>query len=91
MFKSLFKRKDKPLKHHVEFCISNLSFGSADAYDELVGREDVIIEEAGCTSNCETCDSCLFAIVNSEVVKAETVEELLQQIEEKMKENVLVG
>ena len=54
MFKSLFKRKDTPLKHHVEFCISNLSFGSAAAYDELVAREDVIIEEAGCTSNCET-------------------------------------
>ena len=91
MFKSLFKRKDKPLNHHVEFCISNLSFGSADAYDELAGREDVVIEEAGCTSNCETCDSCLFAIVNSEVVKAETAEELLQQIEEKMKENILIG
>ncbi|WP_413363970.1 DUF1450 domain-containing protein [Lysinibacillus sp. 3P01SB] len=91
MFKSLFKRKDKPLKHHVEFCISNLSFGSADAYDELTGREDVIIEEAGCTSHCETCDSCLFAIVNSEIVKADTSEELLQMIEEKMEENILVG
>ena len=91
MFKSLFKRKNKPLNHHVEFCISNLSFGSAEAYDELVGRGDVIIEEAGCTSNCETCDSCLFAIVNSEVVKAETAEELLQQIEEKIKENILIG
>ena len=91
MFKSLFKRKDKPLKHHVEFCMSNLSFGSADTYDELVEREDVIIEETGCTSNCEICDSCLFAIVNSEVVEAETAEELLQLIEEKMKENVLVG
>ena len=91
MFKSLFKRKDRSLKHHVEFCMSNLSFGSADAYDELVGREDVIVEEAGCTSNCEICDACLFAIVNSEVVEAETAEELLQLIEEKMKENVLVG
>ena len=91
MFKSLFKRKDKPLKHHVEFCISNLSFGSADAYDELLVREDVIIEEAGCTFNCETCDTCLFAIVNSEVVTADTAEELLREIEEKMKENILVG
>lgn len=91
MFKSLFKRKHKPLTNHIEFCISNLSFGSADAYDELLGREDLLLEEAGCTSNCETCDSCLFAIVNSELVKAETSEELLELIEEKLKENVLIG
>ncbi|MFF5996172.1 DUF1450 domain-containing protein [Lysinibacillus sp. KU-BSD001] len=90
MFKSLFKRKDKVLKHQIEFCISNLSFGSADAYDELIQREDVVIEESGCTSNCETCDSCLFAVVNSEVVTAETADELLQRIEEKMKENPLM-
>jgi uncharacterized protein YuzB (UPF0349 family) len=90
MFKSLFKRKDKPLKHHVEFCISNLSFGSADVYDELIDREDVIIEESGCTSHCETCDSCLFAIVNSEIVQAETAEELIKMVEEKMRENILV-
>lgn len=91
MFKSLFKRKHKPLTNHIEFCISNLSFGSADAYDKLLGREDILLEEAGCTSNCETCDSCLFAIVNSELVKAETSEELLELIEEKLKENVLIG
>ena len=91
MFKSLFKRKEKVVKHHVEFCVSNLAFGSADTYDELITREDVIIEESGCTSNCETCDSCLFAVVNSEVVKANTADELLQRIEEKMKENPLIG
>ena len=90
MFKSLFKRKEKVVQHHVEFCISNLSFGSADTYDELIKREDIIIEEAGCTSNCETCDSCLFAIVNSEIVTANTADELLQRIEEKIQENPLL-
>ncbi|WP_431028316.1 DUF1450 domain-containing protein [Lysinibacillus sp. LZ02] len=90
MFKSLFKRKDKVLKHHIEFCMSNLSFGSADVYDELIQRENVVIEESGCTSNCETCDSCLFAVVNSEVVTAETADKLLQRVEEKMKENPLI-
>lgn len=91
MFKSLFKRKEKVVKHHIEFCISNLSFGSADTYDELIKREDVIIEESGCTSNCETCDACLFAVVNSEIVTADTAAELLHRIEEKMKENPLMG
>ena len=91
MFKSLFKRKERVVQHHVEFCISNLSFGSADTYDELMKREDIIIEESGCTSNCETCDNHLFAVVNSEIVTAETADELLHQIEEKMKENPLIG
>ena len=91
MFKSLFKRKEKVVKHHIEFCISNLSYGSADTYDELIKREDIIIEESGCTQNCETCDTCLFAVVNSEVVTAETADELLHRIEEKMKENPLLG
>mgnify|MGYP003412686308 FL=1 len=91
MFKSLFKRKEKTIQHHVEFCISNLSFGSADTYDELMKREDIIIEESGCTSNCETCDTCLFAVVNSEIVTANTADELLHQIEEKMKENPLIS
>jgi len=43
---SLFKKKkdSQPLKNRVEFCITNLSLGAADAYDVLLEREDIEME-----------------------------------------------
>jgi len=43
---SLFKKKKAPqqLKNRVEFCITNLSLGAADAYDILNERSDIEIE-----------------------------------------------
>ncbi|ACA40911.1 MULTISPECIES: hypothetical protein [Lysinibacillus] len=46
---SLFKKKkdSQPLKNRVEFCMTNLSLGAADAYDVLLERDDFDIEESG--------------------------------------------
>ncbi|MBG9456453.1 hypothetical protein ABE61_21165 [Lysinibacillus sphaericus] len=88
---SLFKKNTEPqqLKNRVEFCITNLSLGAAEAYDVLVERYDIEIEESGCTSDCEICEQAIFAIVNGEVVTADDVETLFKAIDEEITQNPL--
>lgn len=83
---SFFKKK-KDLKNQVEFCMTNISLGSADVYDILLERDDVEITESGCTSNCEICECQLFAIVNGELLEEETAEQLLKAVEKELEEN----
>lgn len=86
---SLFKKKKEPqqLKNRVEFCITNLSLGAADAYEVLVERSDIEIEESGCTSHCEICEQGIFAIVNGEIVTADDAETLVKAINEEIIQN----
>ena len=85
---SFFKRNKQPaLKNQVEFCMTNLSLGAADVYDVLLEREDIELTESGCTSNCEICEGHLFAVVNGELIKAETAEQLLVKVEIELEEN----
>jgi len=88
---SLFKKNKKPqqILNRVEFCMTNLSLGAADAYDVLVERADIEIEESGCTSHCEICEQGLFAIVNGEIITAADATSLVQAIEEEIKQNPL--
>ena len=88
---SFFKRKkENALKNQLEFCMTNLSLGAADAYDVLLEREDVEIIESGCTSNCEICECYLFAIVNGEMIHAEDANDLVKLIEEELVVNSVV-
>jgi len=86
---SLFKKKKEPqqMKNRVEFCITNLSLGAADAYDVLVERSDIEIEESGCTSHCENCEQGIFAIVNGEVITADDAETLVKVIDKEIEQN----
>ncbi|MGE7913706.1 DUF1450 domain-containing protein [Lysinibacillus xylanilyticus] len=77
------------MKNRVEFCITNVSLGAADAYDVLIERSDIEIEECGCTSHCEICEQGIFAIVNGEVVTADDAETLVKAIDEEIKQNPL--
>lgn len=87
---SFFKKKEKaPMKCQIEFCVSNMAQGSSDAYDEMLNRTDVEVEELGCTSNCELCVEQLFAVVNGEVITAEDAESLVASIDEEIKNNPL--
>ncbi|OXS73018.1 hypothetical protein B1B04_13720 [Lysinibacillus sp. KCTC 33748] len=88
---SLFKKKKEPqqLKNRVEFCMTNLSLGAADAYDVLVERSDIEIEESGCTSHCEICEQEIFAIVNGEIVTADDAETLVKAIDQEIIQNPL--
>ncbi|WP_082337468.1 DUF1450 domain-containing protein [Lysinibacillus sp. FJAT-14745] len=86
---SFFKKKKEPqqLKNRVEFYITNLSLGAADAYDVLIEKSNIEIEESGCTSHCEICEQGIFAIVNGEVVTADDAETLVKAIDEEIKQN----
>lgn len=85
---SLFRRnKEKTLKNQVEFCMTNISLGAADAYDVLVEREDVEIIESGCTSNCEICECHLFAIVNGVLMHADDANELVKIVQKELEVN----
>jgi len=88
---SLFKKKKEPqqLKNRVEFCMTNLSLGAADAYDVLAERSNIEIEESGCTSHCEICEQGIFAIVNGEIITAVDADALVQAIDEEIKQNPL--
>ena len=71
----------------VEFCISNLANGSQATYDALEKDPDFDVLEYGCTSHCTTCASGYFAVVNGEVVKADTPEQLTKAIYQYIEEN----
>ncbi|KOP78732.1 hypothetical protein AMS59_11295 [Lysinibacillus sp. FJAT-14745] len=67
--------------------MTNLSLGAADAYDVLIEKSNIEIEESGCTSHCEICEQGIFAIVNGEVVTADDAETLVKAIDEEIKQN----
>ncbi|HWO98381.1 MAG TPA: YuzB family protein [Bacillus sp. (in: firmicutes)] len=75
------------IKPIVEFCISNLANGSQKALEQLEKDPNLDIIEYGCLGYCGKCAHMLFALVNGEVVKAETPEQLVEHIYEYLEEN----
>ncbi|MTD31868.1 DUF1450 domain-containing protein [Planomicrobium sp. YIM 101495] len=71
----------------VEFCVTNMSQGSDEVYEQLTGRDDIELLQTGCNSHCELCACSLYALVNEEVVEADTPEELLEKINEELELN----
>lgn len=90
MFKKLFQRsKPQQLKNQVELCVSNRIYDSEEI-DALLARADLDIYEIGCNSQCETCDHHFYAIVNGEILAADSAPELLEQIDEELTHNSVV-
>lgn len=73
----------------VEFCISNLAKGAQSTYDILENDPDIDVLEYGCLSYCSLCDQTLYALVNGDVVEADTPEELTKKIYQYIEENPL--
>lgn len=73
----------------VEFCISNLAMGSQEVYDQLEKDPNIDVLEYGCLSHCTLCAEKLYALVNGEIVEAETPEELTKKIYAYIEENPL--
>lgn len=71
----------------VEFCISNLARGSYEALEKLEQDPNLDIIEYSCLSHCTLCERSLYALVNGEVVKGETAEELVENIYKHLEEN----
>lgn len=63
----------------VEFCVSNLANGSQDTFEVLEMDPNIDVLEYGCLSYCTKCSNSLYALVNGEMVEAETPEELTKK------------
>jgi uncharacterized protein YuzB (UPF0349 family) len=75
------------IKPIVEFCISNLANGSQKALEQLEKDPNLDIIEYGCLGYCGKCAHTLFALVNGEIVTAETPEQLTESIYQYLEEN----
>lgn len=73
----------------VEFCISNLANGAYACFEELERDPNLDVLEYGCLSYCTICADSLYAIVNGDIVKADTPEELTKRIYQYIEDNPL--
>lgn len=68
--------------HIVEYCVSNLAHGTEEMFRRLAERPDVDVMEYGCLDHCDKCLLFPYALVNGEMVTAETAESLYEKIVE---------
>jgi uncharacterized protein YuzB (UPF0349 family) len=64
----------------IEFCNSNMSLGTDEIMKKLEDNPDFDVIEYGCLGNCGQCYMTPFAMVNGEIVTADTAEELYDNI-----------
>lgn len=71
----------------IEFCVSNLASGAQKALEQLERDPNLDVMEYGCLSYCGKCASGFFALVNGEVVEADSPEALVEEIYVYLEEN----
>lgn len=81
MIQKLFSKKKKV---KIEFCQRNieqfLQEENYAAYNEFLGRKNVMYKEYECQSRCKECHMSPYAVVNGEYVTAEDSGELLKKM-----------
>ena len=75
------------MKPIIEFCVSNVASGSYPAMEQLEKDSNLDVMEYDCLRYCGICSSHLFALVNGEVVKADSPEQLVENIYTYLDEN----
>ncbi|OBZ09637.1 UDP-N-acetylmuramoylalanine--D-glutamate ligase [Bacillus sp. FJAT-27264] len=70
----------------IEFCASNAGHGTDRLRIKLEQNPEYDVIEYGCLNNCGQCYLAPFAMVEGEIVEAETAEELEAAIDAKIKE-----
>lgn len=73
----------------VEFCMSNLANGSHESFEILENDPNLDVLEYGCLSYCTICAESLYAMVNGEIVEADTPKELTERIYQFIEDNPL--
>ncbi|KSU83405.1 YuzB family protein [Fictibacillus enclensis] len=71
----------------IEFCVSNLANGSQRALEKLEQDYDLDVIEYGCLGYCGQCARSLFALVNGDIVRGETPDELVENVYKFLEEN----
>ena len=64
----------------VEFCASNMHHGTDRIMKKLEADPDIDVIEYGCLGNCGECYLFPYALVNGEIVAAETADMLYDKI-----------
>lgn len=70
----------------IEFCASNMHHGTDKIMKKLEENLDYDVIEYGCLGNCGQCYMSPFALVNGEIISAESAEMLEEEIARKIKE-----
>jgi len=70
----------------IEFCTNNMHHGTEKVMKELERSPEYDVVEYGCLGNCGECYMFPYALVNGEIVPAETADQLLERIMDKIKE-----
>lgn len=73
----------------VEFCISNIVNGAQESFEKLDRDPNLDVLEYGCLSYCTKCAESIYALVNGEIVEADSPEELTKKVYEFIEENPL--
>lgn len=68
------------MRHIIEFCVSNLASGTDKVKEALELYPDLDVVEYGCLGNCGECFTNPYALVNGDIISAETPDELLRKI-----------
>ncbi|WP_127570353.1 YuzB family protein [Paenibacillus xylaniclasticus] len=68
------------MKPIIEFCASNMHHGTDKIMNKLEQDPDYEVIEYGCLGNCGECYLFPFALVDGEIVAAETAEQLYDEI-----------
>ncbi|WP_166240575.1 YuzB family protein [Paenibacillus turpanensis] len=66
----------------IEFCASNMHHGTDQVMKALEQNPDYDVIEYGCLGNCGHCYLAPYALVNGEIIEAETADKLHEKIEE---------
>ncbi|KAA0944123.1 DUF1450 domain-containing protein [Sporosarcina sp. ANT_H38] len=73
----------------VEFCMSNIANSSQETFEKLEKDPNLDVLEYGCLSYCTKCSDTLYAIVNGDIVEADTNDELTERIYQYIEDNPL--
>lgn len=69
----------------VKFCENNFAQGTEEVVDRIENElSEVSVEVEPCLGYCGDCAMAPFALVNDELVQAETPEELYDKIKEEL-------
>jgi uncharacterized protein YuzB (UPF0349 family) len=64
----------------IEFCNSNMALGTDIIMKKLEENPDFDVIEYGCLGNCGQCYLTPYAMVNGEIIVADTPDELYDKI-----------
>lgn len=80
------KAREYRMRPIIEFCTNNMHFGTDEVMEKLEENPDYDVLEYGCLNNCGQCFMMPYALVNGEIVEADSADQLYDRILAKIKE-----